>query len=415
SNRLSNLTKGAAIHRLLGAAGCDAAAVGNAALPRYGPQVLAEHATAARYPLLLANVRTRDGAPLAGVQLTSLFALDTIQVGIIGVTAPVDSYSAPFDLQLLPPLAIVRELAAALRQDGADVVILLSHLGLEADRELAAGLQEDVALIVGGHSHDLLPEGERLGRVWIVQAGAFAEHLGRVDLAWNGQHFEIERARVAAVPQETPLASAVTREVAAIEREVNRFLGDVVGELAQPLDFATDRECGVANLMADVLRERMGAEVAVVAAGQAFTGPLPAGPLRRVTLWDACPSPANPGVVAMAGAQFRALVARGLDPEFAADRPAPLRGQARGLIHLSGALVRDGELLVDGQPLDPERVYRVAGSDWEFEGYGGYADPTWQLQPRYDVPIILRETLEVYLAAHRPVRVAMERLSTLRA
>ena len=40
SNRLSNLTKGAAMHRLLSVMGCDAVAVGNGAIPRYGPGVL---------------------------------------------------------------------------------------------------------------------------------------------------------------------------------------------------------------------------------------------------------------------------------------------------------------------------------------------------------------------------------------
>ena len=55
SNRLSSMTKGSAMHRLLSHAGCDAATVGNGGWQRYGPQILAEHARAATYPLLLAN------------------------------------------------------------------------------------------------------------------------------------------------------------------------------------------------------------------------------------------------------------------------------------------------------------------------------------------------------------------------
>src|SRR3954468_14972682 len=41
SVRLSNLTKGVAMHRLLSAAGCDAATVGNGSASRYGPQGVA--------------------------------------------------------------------------------------------------------------------------------------------------------------------------------------------------------------------------------------------------------------------------------------------------------------------------------------------------------------------------------------
>ena len=67
TTRLSNLTKGVAMHRLLSAAGCEVAVVGNATWLRYGPQVIAEQARAASYPLLLANL-----APVEGVQATAL-------------------------------------------------------------------------------------------------------------------------------------------------------------------------------------------------------------------------------------------------------------------------------------------------------------------------------------------------------
>lgn len=408
--RLSNLTKGAAMHRLLSAAGCDAAAVGNAAPLRYGPEVLASHAAAARYPLLLANVRQPDGAPLPGVQPSLLIAAGGARLGLIGLTADMEGdYTRWFGLDTPEPLALTRELAAALRQDGADAVIVLSHLGLRADRELAAGVQGLADIIIGAHSHDLLPNGELVGGVLLAHAGEYAQHLGRVDLAWEGERL-VARASVQPVPDDTPPAPAVLAEAAAAEAEVAEFLSTIIGELADPLDFAPDRECGVGNLLADVLRERMGAEVGLAAVGQAFTGPLPGGPLARLALWDVCASPANPGVAALSGAQLGELVRRGLDPAFAAERPRQLRGQPRGLFHLSGASLRDGRLLVGGQPLDPAREYRVAATDWEFEHYGGYTPREWGLRAEFDMRVIVREAIEAYLAAHRPARVPLGRL-----
>ena len=54
--------------------------------------------------------------------------------------------------------------------------------------------------------------------------------------------------------------------------------------------------------------ERLGAEVGLVAVGQAFSGPLPGGPLKRLALWDVCSTPANPGAVSLAGAQLPELL-----------------------------------------------------------------------------------------------------------
>lgn len=411
ASRLSNLTKGAAMHRLLSAAGCDAATVGNAAPQRYGHLVLAEHAAAASYPLLLANLRLPDGAPVAGVQPSALRELGGVQLGLLGVTADMGGeYERWFGLKTPPLLPLIRELAAALRQDGAQIVVLLSHLGLAADRELAPELQGDVDIIIGAHTHDLLPAGERVGELLLAQAGEYAEHLGRIDLDWDGERLLAARATVLPVPETAEQAPGVLAEAAAIEAEAARFLDQVIGELTEPLDFATDRECGVANLMADMLRARMQAEVGLVAAGQVFTGPLPGGPLKRLALWDVCSTPANPGVATLSGAQLAELIARGSDPAFAAERPRPLRGAARGLFHLSGATLRGGQLLVGGEPIDPAREYRVAASDWEFESYGGYAPAEWALDVRYEIPTILREALEDYLAGHQPLHVPMGRL-----
>ena len=405
SNRLSNLTKGAAMHRLLSAMGCDAAVVGNGAIPRYGPGVLKDHAAASHYPHLLANLRLADDSFIPGTHPTALLDLGPLRLGLIGVTVEMPSYTRFFGLRTVPTTPLIRELAAGLRNEGADAVILLSHLGLATDRELAEELQEDVTLIVGGHSHDLLPEGERVGEVLVTQAGHYAEHLGQINLTWDGKKLRATRTTVLPVEDATPPLARILAEAAAIEAEVERYLDEVIGELIVPLDFATDRECGVANLLADALRQRMDAEVGVLVAGQAFSGPLAAGPLRRATLWDACPSPANPGAITLTGSQLIELVARGLDPERAAEQPRPLRGKARGLMHLSGAVVREGRLFLGSQPVEPEREYRVAGSDFEFEPVWGYTDSDWELHPSYDVPTILREALEEYLAALSPVSV----------
>ncbi len=325
SVRLSNLTKGVAMHRVLSASGCDAAAVGNGGILSYGYQMLPEYSAVARYPLLLANLYTSDGELVPGVQPTALITVGSLKLGLIGVTAIGDdmsgNYYSEFGLQTPDLLTIIRTCAAQLRREGAEAVILLSHLGLDDDRKLAADVQEEVSMIIGAHSHNLLPEGERIGNVLIVQAGEYAQHLGRLDLTWNGEQLMVQRASIQPVPETTQPSVRVLSEIDVIEAEVLRFLEGIVGELTEPLDYAPDRECGTVNLMADALRERMHADVAIITAGAACAGPLPAGSLRRVTLWEACPTPGNPAVVTMTGAQLTALVARGLDLDFAQERP----------------------------------------------------------------------------------------------
>jgi 2',3'-cyclic-nucleotide 2'-phosphodiesterase (5'-nucleotidase family) len=372
TNRLSNITKGAAMHRLLSRAGCDVATVGNACWLRYGPTVLAEHARVASYPLLLANFHPVDGP------IDSVIAGD---VGILGLTASFEGFFAggfDFGFTPLPEVELARRLARELRESGAQLVVLLSHLGLEDpntqvdDRRIARELQGDVDVIVGAHTHDLLPQGEWIGSVLVTQAGEFGEHVGRIEV--DGDRIT---ASVEPVPDDTPPHPAVLAEAEVVESEARELLDERIGVLDRPLD---------AQWVADAVRERMDADVALIAPGQALLGTLPAGPLTRGALWEVCDSAANPGVTRMTGQRLVRLLEKARDPAFEADTPRPLRGRPRGRLHVSGP-----------ETFDPEREYVVAGTDWELDPYGRLTEADWNLDVRYDFPTILREAIEEHL------------------
>ncbi len=378
TTRLSNLTKGVAMHRLLTAAGCAVACVGNAAWLRYGPQVLADQARAAEYPLLLANLR-----PVIGPSDTALID----EIGFVGITDPFRAFlEAGFDygVEALDEVEVVRRCASELRAQGARRVVCLSHLGLNAfpggtepplsDRDLAGALQGEIDVVLGAHTHDLLPDGEWVGNVLIAQAGEYGEHLGRVDL--DGESI---RASVLPVGEDVPMHPAVLAVAERAEAELDSSLEEVIAVLQAPLD---------AGWIADMLRERMGAEVALVTSGQVLDRTLPAGPLRRRELWDACHSTANPGVAELTGVQLQQLIDRGGDPEFERSTTRALRGRPRGpleVVGLTGAI-------------DPSRTYVVAATDFELEQYGGMVESGWNLRIRYDFPTILREAVEERLS-----------------
>jgi 5'-nucleotidase len=89
-----------------------------------------------------------------------------------------------FGWRFLAPDAALAEMRAQ-AADRVDVTLLLSHLGLAADRTLAPKHPE-IAAIVGGHSHDTLAQPEIVDGVPIVQAGAYARFAGRLELSLGG-------------------------------------------------------------------------------------------------------------------------------------------------------------------------------------------------------------------------------------
>ncbi len=401
SVRLSNLTKGVAMYRLLQIMGCVASVPGNGSIPRYGTEVLQAQAEAGGFPLVLANLRHPNGNPPLGVETRHFLHAGDAVIGLIGITARLTAYESFYNLDMPSERHLVRDLAGALWQDGVDIVILLSHMGHQEDIQLAHKLQDVVTLIIGAHTHDLLEEGYQVGNVLIVQAGEFAQHLGRIDLTWqdNGE-LAIEKAQVIPITEEIPQSPAFLEEIAALETDVEQFLSEKIAELAHDLDYAPDRECGMGNLAADALRHFMQAEIGLAAVGQAFKGGLPAGTVQRLQLWDVCDSSANPGVVDLTGEQLLHLVQRGLDIEFAQDDTVRgLRGRKRGLVHVSGALMRDNQLWIGDEVVDQARTYRVAASDFELLHNFGYVLPDWKLDIEFAVPTIIREAVEDYFSS----------------
>lgn len=373
TNRLSNLTKGTAMHRLLSVAGCDAATVGNACWLRYGPATLSAHAHTSTYPQLLANFTGIEG-PVPSV----LFG----ELGIVGVTDPFDRMADDLDWGFgrIEVLGAAKAAARDLRARGAQLVVLLSHLGYEHefppwdDRRIAPELQDDVDLIIGAHSHHLLPEGEWIGRVLVAQAGCYGDHIGRIEV--DGERIV---ASVEPVPDDTELHPAVLAEATIIEAEIEEHLAEELGSIDVPLD---------ARAIAEILRLRSAADLGLFSEGQTLAV-VPAGAVTRGALWHASESAANPGLTRMSGEQLLELLERGNKPEFQRETPRPLRGRPRGRLELAGPLP------------EPGREYVVASTDWELAPYGGYVPEEWQLQVAYEFPLIVREAIEEHLRGGR--------------
>jgi 5'-nucleotidase len=231
-----------------------------------------------------------------------------------------------FGLHMPDFVAVARELVRTLRAEGAAPIALLSHLGLNDDRKVAASVP-GLDLIIGGHSHSLLPEGEMVNGVLIAQAGNYAEGVGRVELTLRpGTGAVVDKsARVLPVPADEPPDPSVLEAIADAERETEVLLARTVGELREPLGLDHFGECGIGNLTADAVRQRMHAECAIIASGN-FHRPLPGGRIVLADLDAACFSSANPAVTPLRGGQIRAALEKGLDTAFTGQTPKALHG-----------------------------------------------------------------------------------------
>lgn len=206
--------KGKANIELLNIMKIDAMTIGNHELDT-GADLLAEFIQQAQFPLMSANLHlqhnARQQSPL-NRQFTNLIChnnpahsqrymtkvINGHCVAIFGLS--IDSMEKIADpgpgILFLDAIETARKVMADIHKEGIRSVILLSHLGHEKDKELAAEV-EGISLIVGGHTHTLQGDFSNIGwncfepyacqvnNTFIVQAGSNALCAGVMDIGFH--------------------------------------------------------------------------------------------------------------------------------------------------------------------------------------------------------------------------------------
>jgi 5'-nucleotidase / UDP-sugar diphosphatase len=310
----------------------------------------------AKFPLLCANVTGKaDGKPLYRPYLIKEIA--GAKIAFFGlVTYDARTYPAAREgLDMEQPIAVAKRLVPELRRQ-ADLIIAVTHIGVEIDQQLAREVP-GIDVIVGGHSHTMLPQPLLINQpasgnprsvngTIIVQDYQWAGTLGRLDLTLNRS--EEGKWSVEAYKGELlPITSSVRgdKTVAAV---VDKFWEPIKGKYAALIGQAaadfTNKGTDDAeyNLVADAVREAYGAEIGIENMG-GVRAPLIKGPITYGDMITLDPFGNTIVTFKIDGRQLKEMLRRG--------RPA-----------VSGIrYVVEGDRLVEasvgGRPIEDSRIY----------------------------------------------------------
>lgn len=283
--------------------------------------------------------------------------IDTVLVGL--TTDHLSTYRVPIRPSLKPaePVAWGRENLPHLAKQGP--LIVLSHAGLEADRELLKIVPEGT-LFAGAHDH--LRFVHQQGRTVYFHSGSWNSHVSLVTLRQGIAgvlHWRVEQVELY---ETAPGDEAMTDFIAKTRREFGQAEDlAVVGRLRTALAPAA-----AARFVVDALRERANVDAAFIG-NTTFGSGLPAGEITRLA-FDACVRFDGPiFVTEIDGVRLRELATRtnqGVNTPFAE---------------------RLGDFLVASVPdtIAPDRRYRIATTDWGARNSVRYfgSDLGWQELP----------------------------------
>ncbi|MEF8973482.1 MAG: 5'-nucleotidase C-terminal domain-containing protein, partial [Haloarcula sp.] len=285
--------------------------------------------------------------------------VDGKQLGFVGVTDPDTASANPqaTTLTFTDPVDAVAEAATALRTDGADVVVVLSHLG-RTDEELARTC--DVDVILGGHVHERRID--RVAGTLLTRPGANGKTIVEVDL--GGAEPTAQFRETADGPVDDRVAGALAERLSAAG------LDEVVGRVDEPLDRSRATtyggECRLGNLVADAYRWATGADVGLQNSGGLRNDTVPLdGALTVADMVSVVPFEEPLTVAELTGAELRTLCRQGSGREVGFGEPDWWHAHVSGVELVWNDDTQTIERLrVGGRPVRDAETYTLATSNY---------------------------------------------------
>ncbi|MDD5557382.1 MAG: bifunctional UDP-sugar hydrolase/5'-nucleotidase [bacterium] len=401
-----DLSEGVAVVEVMNEIGYDALVLGNHDWDGGVANVI-DLASRAAFPFLGANVidlETGTNPPFVLPHL--VVECGPLRVGVIGAALGEETpQEAPGGGRIVcgKPWRHVRASVEALRSEGVECIVLLSHLGLWADKRIARDV-EGIDVIIGGHHHLKMDEPFRspAGGTLICQAGSYGRHLGRLDLRVDPRSGAVEDYSYELIPL-TEGRCPPDRAVAAVVEKWRRATGERFDEVVgrSDADFRKDVD-GVrilGEMIADGMREATGAHISFNQR-HGIRGALPGGTVTYRDVYAVLPFDDTLWTVTLTGRQVRDVLERtlsfrrqdnlrfsGLAVEY---DPAAPRGE-----RLVAAMCGEDELR-DGES------YLVAVNTYLVH-WGFISELVAEGSDLRDTGLMLRDMFSDYIRAHSPL------------
>lgn len=407
---ICSMDKGDTIVNIMNEVGYDAAVIGNHEFI-YGQSRLQTLMKKLNYPLLAANVKYDNGQDFTRNFIIK--DIDGIKVGIFGVSTQTIT-ARPENIagvKLLDPVAIAKEMVQSLQAEKVDVIIALSHLGLnKADRNHSQKLAEEVAgidVIIDGHSHTALEKGQVVNDVLIAQTGHRTHNLGIVNLEFvdgklnHKQAALINHQLASLVKKDQSIDKIVQQANARIDTAYSEVIGNASEKLNGDRYDVRSRETNLGNMLSDMIREKAGTDTAIIFAPliSASMGP---GEITKKDLVNILTEDFDIVKVEIKGADLLTLLEAGLKTYF--QQVSGIRFSYDSTRPLNKRIV--GDVLINENVIDKNKNYTLALVDWHYEE-SKHADSLYHIiqQARYIESVgSMNALFENYVRQHSPLR-----------
>jgi S-sulfosulfanyl-L-cysteine sulfohydrolase len=345
---------------------------------------------------LAQNIKTTDfGDPV--FEPYALRTMNGVPVAVIGQAFPYTPIANP--RHMVPDWTFgiqdenLQKVVDEARGKGAQVVVLLSHNGMDVDLKLASRVT-GIDAIMGGHTHDGVPApvvvANRSGQTLVTNAGSNSKFLGVLDFdVKNGRVQDFRYKLMPVFANLLPADAAMQAHIAAVRAPYQAKLDEVLA-VNEGLLYRRGNFNGTWDqLIVDAIMDVKGAEVAFSPGFRWGTSLLPGQPITRDLMMDqlAITYPQST-LTEMSGQTIKTILEDVADNLF---NPDPYYQQGGDMVRVGGleytcapnekAGSRISDMRLNGKSVEADKTYKVGG--WAPVGEGAQGEPIWEVVEKY--------------------------------
>ncbi|WP_233960221.1 bifunctional UDP-sugar hydrolase/5'-nucleotidase UshA [Pectobacterium versatile] len=428
--------------------GYDAMALGNHEFDN-PLSVLRQQEKWAKFPLLSANIYQKSTNQRL-FKPYALFDKQGVKIAVIGLTtddtAKLGNPEYFTDIEFRNPSTEAKQVVEQLRKsEKPDVIIAATHMGhyddgnhgsnapgdVEMARSLPAGYLD---MIVGGHSQDpvcMAQENkkqvdyvpgtpcapDRQNGTWIVQAHEWGKYVGRADFTFRNGELKLEHYQLIPInlkkkvekdgktervfytheiTQDSDVMKMLTPFQEKGQAQLGIKIGSVKGKLEGDRNQVRFRQTNLAHVLLSAQLERAEADFAIMSGG-GVRDSIESGDITYKDVLKVQPFANTLVYVNMKGSDVEKYLA------VAANKKVDSGAYAQ---FLNVSLTADGQgvqnVKIKGEPLQADKVYRMATLNFNAMGGDGY--PRLDNLPGYmNTGFVDAEVLKQYIEKHSPL------------
>ena len=370
----------------------------------------------ASFPIICSNfrIKSNDRSLFEPFRIVEIGGMKILFIGIL--TAEVlpsikDGGLVSSFLDITDPASEIGRICNSYNAMDVDFTVLMTHIGIEADKLLAEQLDPawGVDLIVGGHSHTLTPEPVVVNGIPIVQAGMGTDQIGRFDLSIDTDSNSIADYswRIVPIdsescPRDLDLESLLDHFRSQTDAKYNRVVTRLARKLTHPGKL---EETEIGDLFADAMKNSLGTDMFFMASGSIRKPEL--GPIvTHQDLKEIFPFDDAAYVLHVKGSQLRRMTEHMLRSEIWTGIHCEFYQMSKG-VEIEWSKSEEKLIRFDfkGKPFEDDRLYSVGFQAYHYQTMGENLGVSAEEISKNRKPMIVStscfDVLEEYLGSHR--------------